>query len=52
MSELLTLIFYCSIPVIAVDAFFLAILISIMINDVKERFKNELYNNRTRNGCK
>lgn len=40
MSELINIIICCSIPVLAVDAFFLAILVSIMICTYSERRKN------------
>lgn len=39
MSELINIIFVCSIPVIAVDAFFLSILLAVAICSAKERFK-------------
>lgn len=39
MDEILNIIILCAIPVISVDAFFCAILIGIMIEDVKERWR-------------
>lgn len=41
MNELITIIFFCSIPVILVVGIFSAILWSILICDVVEKIKRE-----------
>jgi len=39
MNTILNIIILCAVPVLAVDAFFCAILIAIMIENVKERLR-------------
>ena len=39
MNTILNIIMLCAVPVLAVDAFFCAVLIGIMIENVKERLR-------------
>lgn len=39
MSTILNIIILCAVPVLAVDAFFCAVLIGVMIENVKERWR-------------